>query len=97
MQVDNDIWGPNADEFIPERWGLIDPNGKQNRAYIPFSAGARVCPAQQMVINESMYILVRFMREYGKGAIVNRDDVEGFVEQHRMQMESRNGVKIAFV
>ncbi|PQE09254.1 cytochrome P450 protein [Rutstroemia sp. NJR-2017a WRK4] len=93
MHVDRSIWGADADDFRPERWEKLEPN--QQRAYIPFSAGPRICPAQQMVLNECAYILVRFVREFKE--IINRDPEETFIEQHKLQMESRNGVKVAFV
>ncbi|PQE07503.1 cytochrome P450 protein [Rutstroemia sp. NJR-2017a BBW] len=93
MHIDHRIWGFDAEDFRPERWEKLTPI--QQKAYIPFSAGPRICPAQQMVLNECAYILVRFVREFKE--IVNRDEEEMFVEWHKLQMESRNGVKVAFV
>jgi len=56
MALDEELWGPDAKEFRPERWledernkGL-DLHGKEERAstehykYIPFSLGQRNCP-----------------------------------------------------
>ncbi|THV54868.1 hypothetical protein BGAL_0018g00240 [Botrytis galanthina] len=92
MHLDKDLWGADAGEFRPERWEKLGT--AQTRAYIPFSKGDRVCPAQQMVLNECVYILVRFAKTFK--SLENRDPEERFVEQHKLQMESRNGVKVSF-
>ncbi|TEY43634.1 hypothetical protein BOTCAL_0366g00090 [Botryotinia calthae] len=92
MHLDKDIWGPDADEFRPERWEKL--GAAQLRAYIPFSKGDQVCLAQQMVLNECLHILVRFAREFR--SIENRDSEIRFVEQHKLQMERRHGVKVGF-
>lgn len=92
MHYDKGLWGEDADEFRPERWE--SPNAIPPRAYVPFSSRGRVCPAQQMALNECAYILVRLVQEFKE--IENRDPVENFMEQHKLQMESRNGVKVAF-
>ncbi|KAF7918970.1 hypothetical protein EAE99_008695 [Botrytis elliptica] len=92
MHLDKDLWGADADKFRPERWEKLGT--AQLRAYIPFSKGDRVCPAQQMVLNECVYILVRFAKTFT--SLENRDLEERFVEKHKLQMESRNGVKVSF-
>ena len=91
MHRDRDYWGPGAEEFRPERW-LDDmrPNWK----YIPFLGGARICPAQQMVLTQYAFVLVRFVREFEE--ISNRDPVFAFVEEIKFGKKSRNGVKVAF-
>lgn len=91
MQKDQDLWGPDAAECHPERWEKLKPTW----TYLPFLAGPRVCPAQQMVLTQYGYLLVRFAQEFER--IDNRDDVFEFVEEHRMTKQSRNGVKVAFV
>ncbi|TGO12563.1 hypothetical protein BTUL_0086g00380 [Botrytis tulipae] len=76
MHLDKNLWGADADEFRPERWEKLGT--AQNRAYIPFSKGDRVCPAQQMVLNECLYILVRVAKTFQ--ILENRDPEERFVE-----------------
>jgi len=90
MQRDEDLWGPDADMFRPERWEDLKPMWK----YIPFLGGPRICPAQQMVLTQYGYLLVRFIQEFE--GIENRDEEIKFVEEHRMTKQSRNGVKVAF-
>ncbi|TGO57663.1 hypothetical protein BCON_0063g00200 [Botryotinia convoluta] len=92
MHLDKNLWGADADKFRPERWEKLGTT--QLRAYIPFSKRDRVCPAQQMVLNECVHILVRSAKRFK--SLANCDPEERFVEQHKLQMESRNGVKVSF-
>ncbi|KAF5869332.1 putative cytochrome p450 alkane hydroxylase protein [Botrytis fragariae] len=92
MHLDKDIWGADADEFRPERWEKIEK--AQLQAYIPFPKGDRVFSAQKMVLNECVYILVRFAKTFK--SLENRDPKEKFVEQHKLQKESMNEVKVSF-
>lgn len=91
MQRDPHIWGQDANDFRPERWEKIKPQWE----YIPFSGGPRICPAQQMVLTQYAYILVRLMREFER--MENRDPEFAFVEEHRMTKQSKNGVKVAMI
>lgn len=61
---------------------------------MPFLGGGRICPAQQMVLCQMGFLLARFVGRF-KG-IVNRDPVEGFVEEYMFSVQSRNGVKVGF-
>ncbi|KAI9815253.1 MAG: hypothetical protein M1827_002733 [Pycnora praestabilis] len=91
MQRDKDIWGEDADEFRPERWEDM----KTGWHYIPFSGGPRICPGQQIALTECAYVLVRLMQNFR--AMENRDPEMAFIEQSRLTVESRNGVKVALI
>lgn len=91
LHKDKDIWGEDALEFRPERWEGLDPKVK----YQPFFAGPRKCPAQQMLIAQYRYLLVRMAQKFER--IDNKDEVLGFVEEHNMTITSRNGVKVALI
>ena len=55
-----DIWGSDADEFLPERW-----DGKKlDWSFIPFSGGPRVCLGQQFALTEAAYCLVRMLQRF---------------------------------
>jgi len=41
-----EIWGANADEFVPERWFNLTP--LQKKSFIPFSTGPRACVGQNL-------------------------------------------------
>ncbi len=91
MHRDKDYWGSDAEEFRPERW-LDDLRPKWR--YIPFLGGARVCPAQQMVLTQYAFLLVKFLLEFRE--IENRDPEIAFVEEIKFGKKSRNGVQVAF-
>ncbi|KAJ5581300.1 cytochrome P450 benzoate 4-monooxygenase [Penicillium hetheringtonii] len=38
-----EIWGPDAEEFVPERWAPERLTSRQKAAFIPFSHGPRAC------------------------------------------------------
>ncbi|KAG8715315.1 hypothetical protein FRC09_016709 [Ceratobasidium sp. 395] len=65
MHRRKDLWGPDADEFDPERW--LDERMKKYVTpnpfiFLPFSAGPRICLGQQFAYNESSYFLVRLLQ-----------------------------------
>lgn len=41
-----DLWGPDADEFRPERW----ENRKMDWSFVPFSGGPRICIGRESLI-----------------------------------------------
>ena len=54
-----------------------------------------MCPAQQMVLTETAYVVVRMMRAFRR--LENRDPVGEYVEAFIFTMESKNGVKVGLV
>ena len=93
-QRDPDIWGENAAQFRPERWENKEDLKPSACEFMPFSAGKRACPGQQMALSECSYVLARFVQAFP--CMENRDSEIEFVEEHMMSMQSRNGVKVAF-
>lgn len=92
MHRDPDVWGDDADEFVPERWiGLKNPGWD----YIPFLGGRRVCPAKDMVLIQCSYVLARFAQEFSR--IDNRDPEPRLVDDVRNVRMSRNGTLVALV
>ncbi|TVY68729.1 Cytochrome P450 monooxygenase lepH [Lachnellula suecica] len=89
---DKDIWGDDADGFRPERWAEGTRKGWQ---FVPFLGGPRICPAQQQVMLQATYVLLRVVLEFEW--IENRDEVHEYVELQRMAIESRRGVQISGV
>ena len=89
LHHDRDIWGDDVDEFKPQRWVDRRPMWE----FVPFLGGPRICPAQQQVLTQTVYVLVRLVREFA--GIENRDSTQEYVELTKMTVESRNGVKIA--
>ncbi|QRW07226.1 cytochrome P450 family protein [Ceratobasidium sp. AG-Ba] len=65
MHRRKDLWGPDADEFDPDRW--IDDRLKKYVTpnpfiFLPFNAGPRICLGQQFAYNESSFFLVRLLQ-----------------------------------
>ena len=88
LHHDRDIWGDDVNEFRPQRWVDRRPMWE----FVPFLGGPRICPAQQQVLTQAIYVLVRLVRVFG--GIENRDSTQEYVELTKMTVESRNGVKI---
>ena len=95
VQRDPAIWGSDANEFKPERWNTGRPLWEANWQYQPFLGGLRMCPAQNQVLTQLAYLLVRMAQEYQ--SIENRDPVLEYVEEIKMTVESRNGVQIGLI
>lgn len=92
MHRDSDFWGPDAEVFRPERWGKIRP---PHWEYVPFNGGRRMCPAQQMVLTEIAFVLVRVLQTFER--LENRDPVSQYEEGFNFTMESRRGVQVGLV
>ncbi|KAF5586377.1 benzoate 4-monooxygenase [Fusarium subglutinans] len=57
-----EIWGPDADEFKPERWeNLTD---KQKNAFIPFSYGPRSCVGRNLAEMQMRLIAATWIKRY---------------------------------
>ncbi|RAL13529.1 cytochrome P450 [Aspergillus homomorphus CBS 101889] len=51
-----EIWGPDADEFVPERWDPARLTARQKAAFIPFSTGPRACVGRNVAEMELLAI-----------------------------------------
>lgn len=66
MHRRKDLWGDDADQFVPERWETTKPGW----SYAPFNGGPRICIGQQFALTEAGYTVVRLLQRY--------DAIEGF-------------------
>ncbi|KAE8834905.1 hypothetical protein PTNB85_06238 [Pyrenophora teres f. teres] len=57
-----DLWGEDANEFVPERWERKRPGMAWQ--YVPFNGGPRICIGQQFALTEVGYVLVRMIQRY---------------------------------
>ena len=57
-----EIWGPDADEFRPERWETVTE--RQKGAFIPFSYGPRSCVGRNVAEMELALIVATVFRRY---------------------------------
>ncbi|KAG8626585.1 hypothetical protein KVT40_005530 [Elsinoe batatas] len=57
-----EIWGSDADEFVPERWEKVTE--KQKEAFIPFSTGPRACVGRNVAEMELALIISTVFHRY---------------------------------
>lgn len=57
-----EIWGPDADNFRPERWETATP--RQKNAFLPFSTGPRACVGRNVAEMEMKMIAATWARRY---------------------------------
>ncbi|KAM0808994.1 putative Cytochrome P450 monooxygenase [Seiridium cardinale] len=88
LHRDPEIWGPDAEEFKPERWSNIRPYWN----FVPFGGGPRRCPAHMLVTAESSYILARMMQKYER---IEARDPSPYVGLMRVGPSSKTGVQVA--
>lgn len=60
MHRRKDVWGDDADQFVPERWETTKPGW----SYAPFNGGPRICIGQQFALTEAGYTVVRLLQRY---------------------------------
>ena len=68
MHRRTDLYGPDAEEFRPERWEKLRPGWE----YLPFNGGPRICLGQQFALIEASYTTIRLMQAFP--TIESRDE-----------------------
>jgi cytochrome P450 len=86
MQRRKDIYGPDADEYKPERWHSLRPGWE----YLPFNGGPRICLGQQYALTEASYTTARLVQMFSK---MESRDPEPWREGLAIACCSLNGVK----
>ncbi|KAF8060191.1 cytochrome P450 monooxygenase pc-1 [Lyophyllum atratum] len=67
MHRRKDLWGPDAEEFDPDRF--LDERHKKYLAknsfiFLPFNAGPRICLGQQFAYNEMSFMIIRLLQQF---------------------------------
>jgi cytochrome P450 len=93
MHRRKDIYGPDANEFRPERWNP-EEGLRPGWGYLPFNGGPRICVGQQFALTEASYTIVRLVQEFE--GITDRDGSE-WQEQLGLTMACGKGVKVAMI
>ncbi|CCX14453.1 cytochrome P450 [Pyronema domesticum] len=70
MHRRKDIYGEDALEFRPERWGDGSKIGR-GWEYLPFNGGPRICLGQQYALTEAGFTIARIMQNYEMMEAVN--------------------------
>merc|ERR1711939_23398 len=92
MHRRTDFYGPDAEEFRPERWtdGRLQPRWE----YLPFNGGPRICLGQRYALTEVGYVVVRMAQEFQ--ALESRDPGP-WEESLTLTLCSRNGTKVCLI
>ncbi|KAK6974435.1 cytochrome P450 [Favolaschia claudopus] len=86
MHRRKDLWGPDAEEFSPDRFldervkKYLLPNPFQ---FLPFNAGPRICLGQQFAYNEMSFMLIRLLQSFESFSI----DEDAFMPDARPPKE----------
>jgi cytochrome P450 len=83
------LWD-NPDGFDPARWQSENGRKCQREAYLPFSAGARVCPGAGFAMIEGPLILSRILRDFRVTALPDRVPVP----VAHLTVRARNGIHL---
>ncbi|KAH3917960.1 hypothetical protein HBH56_047170 [Parastagonospora nodorum] len=89
MHRRKDIYGPDADDFRPERW--LDGTLQPRWGFLPFNGGPRICIGQRFALTEVEYVLVRMVQEF---RILESQDPGPWEESLALTLCSRNGTKV---
>ncbi|KAJ6577650.1 cytochrome P450 [Mycena capillaripes] len=67
MHRRKDLWGPDAEEFSPDRFldeRLKTYLFKNTFQFLPFNAGPRICLGQQFAYNEMSFMIIRLLQAF---------------------------------
>ncbi|CAB04582.3 Cytochrome P450 [Caenorhabditis elegans] len=62
LHYSEEIWGKNANEFVPERW--LESSPRHNMSWIPFGAGPRQCVGMRLGLSEAKTALAHLLRRF---------------------------------
>lgn len=85
-----ETFGPDAEEFRPERWEKTRPGW----GYLPFNGGPRICIGQQFALTEAAYTIVRILQEF---ETIESRDPRPFEEYLNITMSSFHGTMVSMV
>ncbi|KAF9880164.1 n-alkane-inducible cytochrome P450 [Colletotrichum karsti] len=89
MHRRTDFYGPDAEEFRPERWE--DERLRPRWGYLPFNGGPRICVGQRYALTEVGYVVVRMAQEFRS---LESRDPGPWEESLALTLCSRNGTKV---
>lgn len=87
-----EAYGPDAQEFRPERWGE-EALRKVGWSWIPFNGGPRICIGQQMALTHASYFIARMMQVY-KGITLKDSSPVDDAYDTKLVMASGRGVHV---
>ncbi|OTA00046.1 hypothetical protein A9Z42_0031070 [Trichoderma parareesei] len=90
LQRRQDVYGPDAEEFRPERWDHLTAHWN----FLPFSAGPKVCLGQTYAYVQMAYIVSRVAQHYE--GIEKRSD-EPWTEKWSITLMNASGTKVGMI
>ena len=98
MHRRKDLWGPDADNFDPDRF--LDERQKKYITpnpfiFLPFNAGPRICLGQQFAYNEASFFLVRLLQRFASVELA--EDVQTMPPAEWANAEGRKAVEKVIV
>ncbi|KAH8179107.1 cytochrome p450 domain-containing protein [Sarocladium implicatum] len=90
MHRNPEVYGPDADEYVPDRWGSVRPGWD----FLPFNGGPRVCIGQQFALTETYYVISRLVQRFAM--IESRDDRE-WQEKEALAITCKYGASVGLV
>ncbi|KAG0645181.1 Cytochrome P450 monooxygenase himC [Hyphodiscus hymeniophilus] len=87
MHRREDLYGPDAAEFRPERWETLRPSWQ----YLPFNGGPRICIGQQFALTEASYTTIRLLQAFKK---IEPREFTPILELQTLTMAVRAGVQV---
>ena len=90
------IWGPDADDFVPERWESQSNANAFGYAYYPFNGGPRTCLGQDFATMEVAYTVVRLLCAFPHLSLPEEENKKIGVEKQRVTLvlSSADGCKV---
>ncbi|CAM5729559.1 cytochrome P450 [Streptomyces fumanus] len=64
LHRDPEVWGPDAEEFDPDRFEAKAARSRAPHTFKPFGTGARACIGRQFALHEATLVLGLLLRRY---------------------------------
>lgn len=87
MHRREEYFGPNTEDFVPERWEYIKPG----HAFSPFGGGRRMCIGRQFAYEETSYVTIRMVQHF---STISRVGNEPWVEALSALLANGRGTEV---
>jgi cytochrome P450 len=69
IQRNPKVWGPNADDFDPDRWDRLEGDAASPYAFAAFNNGPRICPGKVQGMLQMKVVLAELIRAFRLEAV----------------------------
>ncbi|RDW82928.1 hypothetical protein BP5796_04419 [Coleophoma crateriformis] len=60
------LYGPDVNEFVPERWENTDLEKRVGFGFMPFHGGPRLCLGKDFALSEASYAIIKIVQQFPK-------------------------------